>query len=58
LESYNKTTHKIPTHAGFAQHISAVSANALNINITETVCEMTVLHVQIIKVRESFGGFI
>jgi len=53
-----QTTHKIPTHAGFTQHITAVSAAVLKTNITETVCEMTLLHLQIIKVRESFGSFI
>ena len=37
---------------------SAVSTAALNINITETVYEMTLLRVKINKVRESFGGFI
>jgi len=58
LECYNKTTHKIPTHAGFAQHTSAVSAGALNINITQETCEMTLLYIKIIKVRASFGGFI
>jgi len=50
LECYNKTTHKIPTQAGFAQHISAVSAGALNINITQETCEMTLLYIKIIKV--------
>ena len=41
LDSYNKITYKLPTHAAVAQHTSAFSAAVLSVNITETVFEMT-----------------
>jgi len=41
LECYNKTIYKLQTHAAFAQHTSVVSVAILNVNIIETVCEMT-----------------